>query len=116
MSKTKGGGSTRNGRDSNSKRLGVKVYDGQDILAGFVFKTPLFYGLDEALKELFREERVREISPIPAGPKGSNGFAVSRSRSDDETTRLFVNSHQPWKGAVTWYEAHLVSEEGVCDL
>ena len=34
MSKTKGGGSTRNGRDSNSKRLGVKVYDGQDILAG----------------------------------------------------------------------------------
>ena len=28
MSKTKGGGSTRNGRDSNSQRLGVKVYDG----------------------------------------------------------------------------------------
>ena len=28
MSKTKGGGSTRNGRDSNAKRLGVKVYDG----------------------------------------------------------------------------------------
>ena len=28
MSKTKGGGSTRNGRDSESKRLGVKVYDG----------------------------------------------------------------------------------------
>ena len=34
MSKTKGGGSTRNGRDSNSKRLGVKVYDGQTIRAG----------------------------------------------------------------------------------
>ena len=28
MSKTKGGGSTRNGRDSSAKRLGVKVYDG----------------------------------------------------------------------------------------
>ena len=28
MSKTKGGGSTRNGRDSNSQRLGVKVFDG----------------------------------------------------------------------------------------
>ena len=28
MSKTKGGGSTRNGRDSHSKRLGVKVFDG----------------------------------------------------------------------------------------
>ena len=30
----KGGGSTKNGRDSNAKRLGVKRSDGQDILAG----------------------------------------------------------------------------------
>ena len=36
MSKTKGGGSTRNGRDSNSKRLGVKVYDGTAITAGSI--------------------------------------------------------------------------------
>jgi large subunit ribosomal protein L27 len=34
MSKTKGGGSTRNGRDSNAQRLGVKVYGGQAIRAG----------------------------------------------------------------------------------
>lgn len=34
MSKTKGGGSTRNGRDSVSKRLGVKVFDGQIIRSG----------------------------------------------------------------------------------
>src|SRR3954452_11530145 len=34
MSKTKGGGSTRNGRDSESKRLGVKVYDGNTVKAG----------------------------------------------------------------------------------
>ncbi len=34
MSKTKGGGSTRNGRDSNAKRLGVKVFAGQTINAG----------------------------------------------------------------------------------
>ena len=30
----KGGGSTKNGRDSNAKRLGVKRSDGQEILAG----------------------------------------------------------------------------------
>ena len=30
----KAGGSTRNGRDSESKRLGVKVYGGQSINAG----------------------------------------------------------------------------------
>ena len=36
MSKTKGGGSTRNGRDSQSKRLGVKRYDGQLVNAGTI--------------------------------------------------------------------------------
>ena len=36
MSKTKAGGSTRNGRDSESKRLGTKVFDGQDISAGSI--------------------------------------------------------------------------------
>ncbi len=36
MSKTKGGGSTRNGRDSVSKRLGVKVYDGTLVNAGTI--------------------------------------------------------------------------------
>ena len=36
MSKTKGGGSTRNGRDSQSKRLGVKAYDGQVLSAGSI--------------------------------------------------------------------------------
>lgn len=36
MSKTKGGGSTRNGRDSNAQRLGVKVFDGQSVSAGAI--------------------------------------------------------------------------------
>jgi large subunit ribosomal protein L27 len=36
MSKTKGGGSTRNGRDSNAQRLGVKVYDGTIVTAGAI--------------------------------------------------------------------------------
>ncbi len=36
MSKTKGGGSTRNGRDSAAKRLGVKVYDGGLVRAGTI--------------------------------------------------------------------------------
>ncbi|MEL7210569.1 MAG: 50S ribosomal protein L27 [Actinomycetota bacterium] len=36
MSKTKGGGSTRNGRDSVSKRLGVKAADGAVVTAGTI--------------------------------------------------------------------------------
>jgi len=36
VSKTKGGGSTRNGRDSAAQRLGVKVYDGGKVSAGAI--------------------------------------------------------------------------------
>jgi large subunit ribosomal protein L27 len=36
MSKTKGGGSTRNGRDSNAQRLGVKASDGMAVRAGAI--------------------------------------------------------------------------------
>ncbi len=36
MAQKKGGGSTRNGRDSQAKRLGVKVYGGQAINAGSI--------------------------------------------------------------------------------
>ncbi len=34
MAHKKGAGSTRNGRDSQPKRLGVKVYGGEAVLAG----------------------------------------------------------------------------------
>lgn len=34
MAHKKGGGSSRNGRDSNSQRLGVKKYGGEVVLAG----------------------------------------------------------------------------------
>ena len=36
MAHKKAGGSTKNGRDSESKRLGVKVYGGQQINAGSI--------------------------------------------------------------------------------
>ncbi|NNN03188.1 MAG: 50S ribosomal protein L27 [Acidimicrobiaceae bacterium] len=36
MSKTKGGGSTRNGRDSNAQRLGVKAFDGTAVKTGSI--------------------------------------------------------------------------------
>jgi large subunit ribosomal protein L27 len=36
MAHKKGGGSSKNGRDSQSKRLGVKRYDGQYVTAGSI--------------------------------------------------------------------------------
>ena len=34
MAHKKGGGSSRNGRDSNSQRLGVKIFAGEHVLPG----------------------------------------------------------------------------------
>jgi large subunit ribosomal protein L27 len=36
MAHKKGLGSSKNGRDSESKRLGVKIFDGQEIKAGMI--------------------------------------------------------------------------------
>ncbi len=84
---------------------------GKDVISGSMHKSPLFFGLDRVLGELLGEERAKPVSTRSASI-GSNTFAVSPARSADGQTFLAVNSHQPWEGPVTWYEAHLHSEEG----
>ncbi len=107
----------------------------KDVVAGFVHKTPLFYGVENTLGELFEPERQRPVSEkgsagidglptetavlpsfLPSLPIttrfGSNAFAVSPLRTADGETFLAVNSHQPWSGPVAWYEAHVHSNEG----
>lgn len=100
---------------------------GKDIIAGFLFKTPLFYGLDRTLLALFEGKPLARIALNPddsrqmagtitqrSGPElGSNAFAVGPARSTDGHTRLVINSHQPFAGPVAWYEIHLRSEEGL---
>ncbi|GMW03511.1 MAG: 7-beta-(4-carbaxybutanamido)cephalosporanic acid acylase [Candidatus Hydrogenedentota bacterium] len=108
---------------------GVLPYTGQDVVAGFYFKSPFFFGLERRVQELMGKERKRPVSqkrtaqstnPVPGAedwltegvPIGSNMFAVGPTRSSDGGTYLNINSHQPWDGPVAWYEAHLVSDEG----
>jgi penicillin amidase/acyl-homoserine-lactone acylase len=109
-------------------------FTGKDVVAGFVFKSPFFYGLDGVVSELTAKERRREVSTKTASLEhitlaealefagnnirrdthiGSNTFSVGPSRSADGWTRLNVNAHQPYTGMVAWYEAHMVSEEGM---
>ncbi|MEY2977280.1 MAG: 50S ribosomal protein L27 [Prochlorotrichaceae cyanobacterium] len=53
MAHKKGTGSTRNGRDSNSKRLGVKRYGGENVRAGNILirqrGTKIFPGINVGL-------------------------------------------------------------------
>ncbi|MCA8899973.1 MAG: acylase [Hyphomonas sp.] len=105
---------------------GLAPFTPQDIVAGFIFKTPFFYGLDDTLKDLFGGDHTQSIALDPNGDRkaflmaprtmterGSNAFAVSPARAGDGVTRLIINSHQPMTGPVAWYEAHIASEEGL---
>jgi penicillin amidase/acyl-homoserine-lactone acylase len=94
-------------------------YTGKDVVAGFVQKVPMFFGLDGVLKKLEKGPEAFE-SQAALAPElqkdfagiGSNTMGVNGPRSADGKTRLAINSHQPWEGPVTWYEAHLHSDEG----
>ena len=101
---------------------GTAPVTGKDIVAGFLSRTPFFYGLDDELTKLFEgnirlqsaARKAREAfvkAPLEAR-FGSNAMTVSGARSADGATRLMVNSHQPYEGPVAWYEARVKSEEG----
>jgi acyl-homoserine-lactone acylase len=84
---------------------------GQDLVAGFVHKLSIMVGLPGVLEKLNKGEAKKEGDPLTV-TTGSNAQAVHRTRSTDDVTRLNINSHQPWEGPVSWYEAQVVSEEG----
>ena len=54
--------------------------------------------------------------PLPMGAvaenSGSNAIAISPTRAGDGVTRLFSNSHQPYRGGVAWYELEIDSDTG----
>jgi acyl-homoserine-lactone acylase len=104
-------------------RPGLLPVTGRDVVAGFAFKMPFFFGFERVVMRLFEGEPLGAGGTAPAetafrflaGPRavlGSNAVAVAPSRSADGATRLLVNSHQPFEGPVAWYEVRLVSGEG----
>lgn len=104
---------------------GLAPFTAQDVVAGFIFKTPFFYGFDQVLLDLFDESRESSLSfsntsqqawTVTDAPRielGSNAMAISAARSNDNKTRLLINSHQPLTGPVAWYEAHMMSDQGM---
>ena len=90
----------------------------KDIIVGFSHRMPLMFGLDGVLKKLSKKKPPEFIGSSGDSQAGdfdmlaSNVMAVGPQRSSDGYTRLWINTHQPWEGPVSWYEAHLVSEEG----
>jgi large subunit ribosomal protein L27 len=84
MAHKKGAGSTRNGRDSNSQRRGVKVYGGESVRAGNILVRQvgatiaagknvglakdfsLFALIDGVVKYEWRSNDKRKVSVYPA--------------------------------------------------
>ena len=104
--------------EKHPKELLGNIYPltGKDIIAGFAFRTPLMFRLDSYIQELMKDEKPNFSKFADTATEfsmyGSNMFAVAPRRSADGHTRIAINSHQPWEGPVTWYEAHIHSNEG----
>jgi len=81
----------------------------EDILAFSVLQLFIACGGDTALAAIFG-------GTVPALPQfqpgGSNAYAFNSRATADGSVMLAINSHQPLDGPVSWYEAHLCSEEG----
>ena len=56
--------------------------------------------------------KVPRDNPFKDDIKGSNTFAFNSNKTGSDETYLAINTHQPLDGPTSWYEAHLISEEG----
>ena len=79
MAHKKGGGSSRNGRDSNSQRLGVKRYAGQFVLSGNILIRQRGTKIKPGLN-------VMPAKTIPCSPPGRGGDVRSRTRPASAST------------------------------
>lgn len=81
----------------------------KDMLSYSLLQLSISCGADKALQQIFR-------GSIPVlndfKPGGSNAYAFNSRKTTDGSTFLNINAHQPLEGPVSWYEAHLCSEEG----
>lgn len=81
-----------------------------DIISAYILSLAQMSGADEAVKKIM--DRTIDKAEVSDPAAGSNAIAIHPSRTDSGEAFLAINSHQPLSGPVSWYEAHLHSEEG----
>ncbi|WP_418361248.1 penicillin acylase family protein [Tenacibaculum todarodis] len=84
---------------------------GADIITGYLLGNLEVSHAGDDLKKILGGTIIKDLKSDV--PKGSNAFAFSKNKTTDGKTYLAVNSHQPLEGWYSWYEAHLISEEGM---
>ncbi len=81
-----------------------------DLAMGYNLGMSLMSGVNDAFSKIM-ENKLPPPSQNP--PKGSNAMAVHSSKTEDGKSYIAINAHQPLEGIMSWYEAHLVSGEGL---
>ena len=79
------------------------------MLAYSILQLSISSGTDKALGQIYKGS-VATLSNLNSG--GSNAYAFNSQKTSDGNTYLNINAHQLLDGPVSWYEAHLCSEEG----
>lgn len=80
----------------------------KDILTNFTFTNSLISFVHHPIQKIIAGKYDEESVPW-----GSNGFAFKSNKTTDGSTYLACNPHQPFEGQMSFYEAHLCSDEGM---
>ena len=81
----------------------------KDMLAYSMLQLSISSGADKALTQIYNGS-IWSLDEFKPG--GSNAYAFNSNKTTDGNTYLNINAHQPLDGPVSWYEAHLCSNEG----
>ncbi len=84
----------------------------QEALAGYMLGLALMGGVDGTINDILNGNILSRIPENFDEGVGSNAIAFSPKMTTDGNTYLDINSHQPLEGLLSWYEAHVCSEEG----
>lgn len=79
-----------------------------DIIASYHYINALITALQDQLKDAIEGQY-----DTLAVKFGSNAFAINGRKSTNGNTIMVANPHVKFEGLFSWYEAHLVSEEGM---
>jgi acyl-homoserine-lactone acylase len=82
-----------------------------DFIAGYMLSMALMTGVDGAIKSVVGESM--PTIEYNKDARGSNALALNSNATVDGSVYLDVNAHQPLEGPMSWYEAHLHSDEGL---
>lgn len=84
----------------------------QEALAGYMLGLSLMAGVDGTINDILNGGVLQKLPEGADEGIGSNAIAFNSKMTSDGNTYLDINSHQPLEGLLSWYEAHLCSEEG----